>query len=65
MKQLKVYRQKIRSVGGNYRVPWKYHYYTEATGKTSHGAETRIEEYSLTSLRATAKRKGYELIKTF
>lgn len=66
MKELKVYRQKIRSSPfGNYRVPWRWHYYTEPTGKTFNDANKRFEEYSLTTLRANAKRKGYKLIKTF
>lgn len=65
MKRLKTYRQKIKSTGGNYRFPWHWHYFTEATGKTLNNTETRLENMSIVELRRVAKRKGYELEETW
>lgn len=59
--ELKTYREKVHATGGNYRFPWSWHYYTEATGKTSNNTETRLEENSIVELRRLAKRKGYTL----
>ena len=65
MKTLKVDRQKVYPQGGNFRFAWHWHYHTEPFGKTSHGADKRLENTSLVELRRIAKRKGFALEEKF